>query len=474
MNRSRWPLLIGFCVALLGILPRLAPAAAPERPDRTDRTVSPANDCDLPCGPVAVLSCAATGNTSATDNAAAETFFNTMLYSTNTMDGFCNKDAPDADSSTLQNYYFNTFCSNQKGSFYSYGNFTGAVTEVSNAIAAKGGTFDFACRGTRELRNKELMNFFATISQETTNAQPSDPDKYQTDGLYARYENGALLWCWDSFEMQNGAWAAVAPKYSCSDFGDDGNYKNLTQYYPRPDYYVQQDQGHQTYTKQFWSSASLDGQGNLSGNQMDLTQSPNVSSWAEGRAPQTGYVYAQMNDAIKPGYWVGSGPIQLTGDSMMGFFGWYYNTVSSPAQDAADLQQFVRDMLTDGQRAYEGALWYWLYRIAGTNLPAIHDVLYSSPQVCHDIAIATRLVNGGCNDYPDANEVPMGRLAYYQYYATKFAQSITPSLQMPYDDKSGISWTLDSLQCQYKTTDGQSANPNPLQECCLNSVLPSQ
>jgi hypothetical protein len=119
-----------------------------------------------------------------------------------------------------------------------------------------------------------------------------------------------------------------------------------------------------------------------------------------------------MNQIIDPGYWIGMGNLQLTGVSMVQFFGWYHQKISTGAPvAAANYQAFVTRYLTEGKLAWEGGLWYWNYRINGIGKPTLHSVLAGPKPACHDIAITTKLVNGGCND-------TWARDQYYNYFKT--------------------------------------------------------
>ncbi len=130
-----------------------------------------------------------------------------------------------------------------------------------------------------------------------------------------------------------------------------------------------------------------------------------------------------MNRTLKSAYWVGMGPLQLTGDSMTKFFGWYYQNLADDKKDHTfeDYQQFVDQFLQNGVMGFEGALWYWNFRINKAGGKPIHCMLGKNPSdVCHDIGIATYMTNGGC-------ENAYGRDAYYNYFkSTVFGLSPEP------------------------------------------------
>jgi hypothetical protein len=134
------------------------------------------------------------------------------------------------------------------------------------------------------------------------------------------------------------------------------------------------------------------------------------------------------------------GAKQLTGNTLMSFFGWYNNNLVNPPVENADINKFIADYLADGKLGYEGGIWFWMYRTSGKDLPTIADTLKSSKNVCHDVAIVTRLVNGGCNDDTTRNK-------YYNYfYKTLTGAEIIP-VEYDYTNAQGAKVKLNSMQC---------------------------
>lgn len=349
-------------------------------------------DATTPCGAQEVIETAATAA-----GKTAEEFYNTVLFDSSVLDNFCLNKPAGATTTGQQQFYYNTFCSSQQGSYFSYANFIVA--------AAKFPTFACDPNATATVRYKELANFLATIAQETTKGTGT----YTKDGLYVRYEFGALL---------------------------GSTMSDRTQYFPADTYHVavKLPDASQVYTDQFWeysdaSSATI----------YDLTQSQETISFGAYTDP-VGFQAKQLNQAVDPGYWVGMGPTQLTGYVMMGFFGWYQNNITQVIANA-NLQDFIQNYLKDGTLGFTGALWYWMVHVSGYGYRTIHNVVNDSTRpLCQDIGAATLMVNGGCNNFSP------GRKDYYTYFAqTALGLTITPVTQTV--SVSGQSYTLSSMDC---------------------------
>jgi hypothetical protein len=407
-----------------------------------------AADCTKPCGPEEILSCV--GETK-TPIETAKQVYDKLIFGTKNADGFCDGPAQKAtknasggwDITPLQEYYWTTFCGKEKGTYASYDNFIGAY----NKMKAKLKTFGtFACQGTADERKKEMANMFATMAQETTSAI-----SYTNDGVYFRYENGSLATCYDP----------VGPCMSLDD--KTGYYANAGQHV------IAVDSSYKVFTEYYWDSGTIE-DGKVSGMKTILTgDGPITMVWDQDAKPPDGYTLTKLNDekVVKPGYWVGMGPKQLTSNSMMSFFGWYYNHMMPTPEKAANLQTFIEKFLVDGELAMEGGLWFWMYRVNGAGYPTIHKVLASKGVVCHDIAIVTRMVNGGCNNYQQEvvkGILRKGRLDYYNYFhEVVFAMTLKAET---IEDGDAL---LNSLQCKYLDENGtEQGNPNDLQKYCYS------
>ncbi|MFA5959188.1 MAG: hypothetical protein WC785_01560 [Tatlockia sp.] len=375
-------------------------------------------NCNLPCGAAELISCAASvvGKT-------AENYYNTVLFSTNNLDGFC-KAPLDPNSSTLQADFYNTYCTPQSVSsgYFSYNNFIQAAALFP----------EFGCYpGTsKERRYKELSNFLTTIAQETTSAVSG----YTNDGLYFRYENSVLL-----------------P-------GTDWSFKTAYYYQAAPYYVARSNAGtapvppapgtYTTYTNRFWQpDPSPATQGSLyyvfnNSPVQILYQWNMIPSQDAVTVAGSGYALTAVNDptVLAPSLWIGMGPKQLTADTMFAFYSYYYQhpEIQSPAPGSVENYQnfysFVNQFLVDGKLAFVGAFWYWMERINGQTrlgFRPIH-VIVNDPNrpVCQDIATVTRMVNGGCNHYDR-------RLVYYKYFNSTFHIPTTPIIE----------GSLDSLVC---------------------------
>jgi hypothetical protein len=386
-----------------------------------------------PCGVAEVISCAraaynATGPvtpiTSNTD------FYNKQLFDLANQDGFCNFPGagypPGVLANSLQSIYFDQFCGSEKGTYFSYANFLAAAEVQNNTLVpAFGGAGGFACSQSASSvaantlqSNLEVANFFASEAQETTSAMKG----YTTDGLYFRYENGALL------DSQGN----VCSGLSCQ-----------TAYFP-PSTPVANYVGvnvssvgdvsaTQTFTPYLWllsyqepTKSSYYLQYNLANSPMLIPASlPAVNlvpqQLAAVGAPGSVTNVLNINDpsVLNAGMYVGMGSLQLTGSSMYFFYGWYYNNLVI-ATALANFSNFIGNpassipttdtgFLRQGQMAFEGAFWYWMYRSIGRNFtgvgtagmfPSLHQLAMDPTRpACHCVGAVTLGINGGCNHF---------------------------------------------------------------------------
>jgi hypothetical protein len=371
-------------------------------------------DCENPCGAIELIECAAQAA-----GMTAENFYNTILFSKKEYtDQFCKQKPSGAITTGQQKFFSENFCENAP-TYYSYEKFAAACQQFP----------DFCCaEGTeKKERYKELANFLATIAQETTCTLA----KYTTDGLYYRYENGALL----GKTMQD-----------------------KTNYYPEDTWEVATlaTDPKMVYTQNFWFQ---DEKNPSKGLIFEPAKSPMVATYGDIVTP-SGYNKIKMNQMIEPGYWVGMGATQLTKDPMVGFFGWYYNNLAPGAPvESADYKKFVETYLNDGELGFIGAIWYWMYRVSGQGMPTVHKVLNDlNKPVCRDIAGATIGVNGGCNDYDK-------RKAYYQYFHEKvFKIKIKPEKKIV----DGVE--LNSMECTAQ--DPKDPKKPTLQSYCVQGSGP--
>jgi len=397
-------------------------------------------DCDNPYGPEELLRCMAKEA-----GLSAEEFWNTVLFDNKKyLDGFCRFGTSSDTDTEVQKYYFDTFCNEQSINYFSYQKFIDADKEMKEAMGEK---YKFLRddSANKEARIRDFSNFLATGAQETTSAGAG----YTNDGFYFRWEYGGLGKCCSEAELGNNiAWACIEPSNVC----DLATY-TYTTYTPGIGYKVavRQDDKSQVWTHKSWNTVT-----DNAGNEMDLAASPNKQVWNNNITPPDDYTIVNLNEVIEPYYWVGMGAIQLTADSVMNFFGWYYNNLVEPLQESADLNAFVERLATDGKLSFLGAFWYWNYRVNGTGRPTIEKVLNyyegeGKESPCHDIAISTILVNGGCNDF-DKREI------YYNYFTeTAFGTKIDPVTGI-FD---GVE--LDSMNCNLNTTQ--------LQKYCTETVF---
>jgi len=371
--------------------------------------------CDNPCGAIELIECAAQAA-----GMSAETFYNTRLFNiTKYTDQFCKRKPPEAIKTGQQKFFSENYCENAP-TYYSYENFVAACQHFPDFCCAK----DIK----KEERYKELANFLATIAQETTCALA----EYTTDGLYFRYENGWLT----------GA-----------------TMQDKTNYYPEDTWLVARPEGkpNMVYTQKYWLQDNV---GSSKGNIYEPAESPMVVTPNGVIEPPPKYEMVKMNQIIEPGYWVGMGPTQLTKDPMMGFFGWYYNNLAPGAPvAAADYKKFVETYLNDGELGFIGAIWYWMYRVSGQNMPTVHKVLNDPKKpVCRDIGAATIGVNGGCNDSEK-------RAIYYQYFHEKVFKIKIEPVKVKVDGVELNSMKCDSNLQGYCVRGSGPKPSDPTQRC---------
>lgn len=358
-------------------------------------------DCSLPCGAEQLITCAAQEA-----GLTAEQYYNTVLFNTANLDGFCKNPPGGSQTSDLQKYYFKHFCESA-GAYFSYANF---IQASSTPIFNQTGN-GFGCVGDKNLRYKELSNFLTTIAQETTSVNPSAP--YTNDGLFFRYENGAALFC---------STAPLGPVNVLCSAPDsvNPNAAPYTGYYPLPGWLTDMNSNGESYTQTLAYFP-----GSTPYQIYNIAQTPETI----GFSPTSGYPVApgdtapQLNSAavISPGLWVGMGAKQLTGPSMFEYFGWYQSNLASPTKNYANFSNFVTQFLNDGVLGFQGAMWYWMFRVNGYGYRPIHTMVTDlNTPVCSDIAAVTRMVNGACNNYNP------GRLTYYTYFNRVFHQPTTP------------------------------------------------
>ncbi len=379
-----------------------------------------------PSGPSEVIACAAQQYSAKlvppkSPPLDAATFWETVLFSTKLTDGFCKGAAP-AVLQKAQLAMYTAACGSQKGTYFSYANFLAADAEIS---AKLGGAYTFMRQGTYEVRLQEFANFLATAAQETTAGDWGL--KYTTDGLYFRYENGILQstdpqWVTPPYTPPymgscrvvpaNPGYTATTQSVAAADCRFKGLDAFIPEYYPISTYSVAVKG---TVPADYLVNTSLvmDHADKYDTNTNTIANVGTPTLYAGGTyAAPAGYTWQYMNQIIDPGYWIGMGNLQLTGVSMVQFFGWYHQKISAGAPvEAANYQAFVTRYLTEGKLAWEGGLWYWNYRINGIGKPTLHSVLAGKNDACRDMGITTKLVNGGCNDGGP-------RDLYYNYFKT--------------------------------------------------------
>ena len=445
-----------------------------------------------PCGVEEVISCAraAYNTTAKTPIQTNEAFYDSQLFDKGNQDGFCKykstagggtKYPPGVKANSLQQTYYDQFCSYETGeteSYFSYANFIAAANAVftgstnTGKLAFGGASFTggsdtsggFACSQTgnivqdRLTSTQEVVNFFASEAQETTSALIN----YTTDGLYFRYENGALI------DSSSSTGAVCADEYCKTGYypgNDPGNWVGVTGYNADPSITS-------TYTPYLWLLTNPNGSAaslyypqyqmanspmtllygfpyiQLLANQGDTPSAANSWLYKASTAPYPVppgsplTVAKNINDSgvLYPGMYVGMGSLQLTGSSMYFYYGWYENNLALDAPVLmANFDQFVGDpngvvtqsvgFLRSGVTAFEGAFWYWMYRVIGINtstypgqmIPSLHQLaLDPARPACHCVGAVTLMINGGCNHFDR-------RVAYANYFASKDALNLDTS-----------------------------------------------
>lgn len=427
-------------------------------------------DCNNPCGPIEHLACL--GDITNPSDASAKTAFNQKIFNDgssklrpNDLDAYClnAKTDPKVNSEVL-NWYIDNICSKQKGNYPSYENFKAAYQSFQDAKLIKINELacqqqSFTTEPLKVTRLKEVATIFATITQETTGRKVDytlgDLKAILNEGLYYRFEAGAL-------------------PSTCSFTGCKTPYFNQTSQMVVAA--KQSDAGSWlVYTQAYWNSGSFTSDRmQVMGNKVDLASTPNSWRWSSGETPPPGFKFYQLTEVVPDYFWIGMGPKQLTGNSMMEFFGWYYNNLSQTKLQSADLKSFIIDFLTDGKLGYQGSLYYWMYRVNGSGRPTIHDTVSGPGNVCHDIGLVTRLINGGCNQFDPGigsdNRPYPGRVGYYYYFHTKLLNTQIVSQKQNYTDSSYTPskvFVLDSMTCNYPDA---TNTVGPLEKFCYENT----
>jgi len=426
-------------------------------------------DCNNPCGPIEFLACL--GDADNPSDNSAKTAFNQKVFndgSTKTrpsdLDTYCVKAQVDSENSEVLNWYIANICSKQKGGYASYENFKAAYESFVNAKFIK--IEDLACQKTAVIfeplnitRLKETANIFATITQETTGRSApytlGNLNATLNDGLYYRFEVGALPKTCSFSECRTIYFDQTSQMVVAAKQNNDGSWL--------------------VYTQAYWNSGNFTpNRMQVSGNKVNLSSTPNNWRWSSAESAPDGFKFYKLTEVVPDYFWIGMGPKQLTGNTMMEFFGWYYNNLSQPNLQSADLKSFIISFLTDGKLGFQGSLYYWMYRVNGANRPTIHDTVSSQGNVCHDIGLVTRLINGGCNQFDpglDPNNTPYpGRVGYYYYFHTKLLNAKIKAQQQSYLDISyspAKAFVLDSMTCNYP---GATNNIGPLEKFCYENT----
>lgn len=366
-------------------------------------------DCDNPCGALELIQCAAEAA-----GMEAEDYYNKVLFdSKSVLDGFCKK-AYEGNTGQRK-YYYDNFCSKKAGEYYSYENFKKALESGHFA--------EFCCaEGTKkEERYKELANFLATTASETTSAIYG----HRNDGFYYRYEDGTLTG--NTMQDRTGNYYP-ADDWKVAAFSTDKNLINTQVYWLY-------DKDHPDSTMTYHPANSP----------MTITFGP--------LQPPDGFEEIKMNEMIEPGYWCGMGATQLTLDPMVGFFGWYHNTIVEPPVEKANYKEFVNNYLVDGEVGFMGALWYWMYRVSGSGYRTPHQAVTNADKpVCQDIACATMMINGGCNDYPT------NRLKYYMYFISQLLGQDYKIDEVKQEFSGEI---LENMKCPFDEEAARAGRPQP-------------
>ena len=389
---------------------------------------------DNPQGPDAVISCAASLQPTPI---SAETFWNTVLFSPEVIDGYCKKNP--TGLTTAQAAVYALSCSQQTGTYFSYAQFIAADAQMKTAL---GSNYNFMRGSSYALNTAELSNFLATAAQETT-GNGLIPDKYTKDGLYFRTEYSYLGANTCYVYPANPNWTSSATKTNGTGCDTKALADYYTNYYPFSTYSVaiKNDGSGSVYTPFVMDN---DGQYNLNA-QITVTFPGLPTLYGGTYAPPSGTVWQYMNQTTDKGYWVGNGNLQLTGVAMTQFFGWYHQNLATGAPvNFANFNNFVTTYLQDGKLAWLGGLWYWNVRIQGYNQPTLHAVLTGPKAACHDIGLTTYLINGGCNN--DAE-----RVLYYKYFKTEVFKQSSSGVPYTYQGTSSNSMVCSQNLASYCT-----------------------
>jgi hypothetical protein len=415
---------------LFGVLPLLL---------ATDVAMANGFNCSDPNGPEEVIECYATSFAM-----TGEEFWDKELFQkeAKVLDGFCQKSlsATTPSPNVVETALYALSCVQNTPwvNYFSYANFIAADKELKLRLPDD---YQFMRTGTLDVKKQELANFLATAAQETS-GNGLLTTKYQQDGLYFRYEvAGPLRRCWDPVPNPNFNNSTAKTQVDPSVCATKTTTEFITDYYPFSTWVVAMkdglvytayvsDQDCQYYLDQPVATINCY-------NPPPKNSTPNILPGGL-REPPDGYTWQFMNKTIPSAYWLGMGNLQLTGDSMTKFFGWYYQQVDvAKPKQTADMQAFVERYLKDGILAWEGGLWN--FRISGIGAPTLHSILAGDKAACHDIGITTALVNGAnqCHDLD-------GRQLYYNYFKTSvFKLGNTPILVPPKDNKEN-----NSYQCK--------------------------
>lgn len=413
-------------------------------------------DCSTqnPKGPANIITCIAsiTGQT-------PDDYWNTVLFNkAATLDGYCKTKATYSEA---EGALWDVACKSQQGTYFSYANFIAADTSFANTL---GTNYSFMRNASFDVNVKELGDFLATVSQETTGNNASTGTPYTDDGLYFRFEAGALS------PSACIAYSPVNPNFVNTQAGWGSGCATATLatfysgYYPSSEFVVARSSATGD-TDLYYTGYVIDSdkmyRTDLALPAITAAPKPGILGGTaatpflptDTTKSLTDYQWVFMNTALDPGYWVGSGPMQLTGDSVFKFFGWYHqqgklsatstsSTVTPVAK--ANFKTFVTSVLTDGVLGWQGALWYWNYRINADTYPTAHSMVSSSTKAaCHDIAIATLAVNGGCNNTTQ-------RTSYYKHFMGLWGYSTT-GISFTYNGVSGDSMTCSPTLYDYCT-----------------------
>ena len=435
-------------------------------------------DCSLPCGAEEILDCAASAQD--VPLASGKDIYNQVLFQkggyqgeSSLLDGLCKLPTAQLPAGTLTSnlqkiYYCPTsttapqspcvnitgqnYCSDTDTTapYFSYEAFI-AATNVMSQKATQGSGGPFACVGSLKDRYLELTTLLATYAQETSGGS-NNPDKSCKlpcrGGFFYRYENQSIAAGTDLC-YQTGYYTAPGKNL----FYVAGQSPCNTAATCNPAVAPSQQITYTPKTWQVYTAAGTSCQEPPPGLlQFNTDQSPmSTQSFYDKTLSQVipqNYYAIQLIDpsVLYPGLWIGIGPTQLTAESLYYFYGWYENNILSPSQTSASYYAFTNSYFKDGTLGFIGALWYWMYRINGTNFTTnpptpnytIHQMMTTTnpnQQVCHGIGPATILINGGCNDY-------IVRLSYFNYFASVMDPTGSIGVATPY-----TSGSFSSVEC---------------------------